>query len=297
MSSHLSQLRTLARRLHPVEESGHLIRRAKFVGRLWLHPGARALYRQQETLPLLAQAITRFPDILEKPIHPYRHKGLRKGLRAGLITAHYRQLARALPEAQQQAIYSQSGLQLASWQSDKLAAPLTLQLDYQTHMAKEGEMSLTLKLGESALYFMALNLRCEPQPTLEICSLQGGKGLSEEIKLVTKACGGLRPMSLLVYMAAELARGLGCETLLGIRTQSHVYQCSKRTASRVKFDLDGLWEEHQGNVMDELWMSLPLEVPRKTLEEIPSRKRASYKARYQLLDQLGSELQTNLLRS
>ena len=136
-----------------------------------------------------------------------------------------------------------------------------------------------------------------PNPTLEICSLQGGKGQSEEIKLVTKACGGLRPMSLLVYMAAELARGLACKSLLGIRTQSHVYQSSKRTADRVKFDLDGLWQEHQGCVQDELWMSLPLEVPRKTLEEIPSRKRASYKARYQLLDQLGSELQANLLRS
>ena len=49
-------------------------------------------------------------------------------------------------------------------------------------------------------------------------------------------------------------------------------------------------------MQDDLWMSLPLEVPRKTLEEIPSRKRASYKARYQLLDQLGSELQANLLR-
>ncbi|MFM5812232.1 DUF535 family protein [Aeromonas veronii] len=238
MSSHLSHLRTLARRLHPVEESGHLIRRAKYVGRLWLNPGARALYRQQQEQPLLAQ-----------------------------------------------------------WQSDKLTAPLTLQLDYQTHMGKEGEMSLTLKLGDAALYYMALNLRPAPNPTLEICSLQGGKGQSEEIKQVTKACGGLRPMSLLVYMAAELARGLACKSLLGIRTQSHVYQSSKRTADRVKFDLDGLWQEHQGSVQDELWMSLPLEVPRKTLEEIPSRKRASYKARYQLLDQIGSELQANLLRS
>ncbi|MFB2863847.1 VirK/YbjX family protein [Aeromonas sp. MdU4] len=297
MSSHLSQLRTLARRLHPVEESGHLVRRAKYVGRLWLNPGARALYRQQQEQPLLAQAISRFPDILEKPIHPYRHKGLRKGLRAGLISGHYQQLARALPEAQQQAIYSKSGLQLASWQSDKLTAPLTLLLDYQTHMAKEGEMSLTLKLGDVELYHMALNLRPAPTPTLELCSLQGGKGLSEEIKLVTKACGGLRPMSLLVYMAAELAQGLACQQLLGIRTQSHVYQSSKRTASRVKFDLDGLWQEHQGAVMDELWMSLPLQIPRKTLEEIPSRKRASYKVRYQMLDQLGSELQANLLRS
>mgnify|MGYP002139919654 CR=1 FL=1 len=174
--------------------------------------------------------------------------------------------------------------------------PLTLQLDYQTHMGKEGEMSLTLKLGDAALYYMALNLRPAPNPTLEICSLQGGKGQSEEIKQVTKACGGLRPMSLLVYMAAELARGLACKSLLGLRTQSHVYQSSKRTADRVKFDLDGLWQEHQGCVQDDLWMSLPLEVPRKTLEEIPSRKRASYKARYQLLDQLGSELQANLLR-
>ena len=185
---------------------------------------------------------------------------------------------------------------LAQWQNDKLTAPLTLQLDYQTHMGKEGEMSLTLKLDDAALYYMALNLRPAPNPTLEICSLQGGKGQSEEIKQVTKACGGLRPMSLLVYMAAELARGLACKSLLGIRTQSHVYQSSKRTADRVKFDLDGLWQEHQGNVQDDLWMSLPLEVPRKTLEEIPSRKRASYKARYQLLDQLGSELQANLLR-
>jgi len=295
MSSHLSQLRTLARRLHPVEESGHLIRRLKYVGRLWLNPGARTLYRQQHALPLLAQAISRFPDILEKPIHPYRHKGLSKRLRAGLISGHYQQLARQLPKRQQLAIYSGRGLLLASWQSDKLAQCLTLQLDYQTHMGKEGEMSLTLKLGDAALYHMALNLR--PDPILEICSLQGGKGQSEEIKQVTKACGGLRPMSLLVYMAAELAKGLACHTLLGIRTQSHVYQSSKRTAARVKFDLDGLWLEHQGCVNDELWMNLPLAIPRKTPEEIPSRKRASYKARYQLLDQLGSELQTNLLRT
>lgn len=138
MSSHLSHLRTLARRLHPVEESGHLIRRAKYVGRLWLNPGARALYRQQQEQPLLAQAISRFPDILEKPIHPYRHKGLRKRLRAGLISGHYQQLARQLPKAQQLAIYSGHGLLLAQWQSDKLTAPLTLQLDYQTHMGKEG---------------------------------------------------------------------------------------------------------------------------------------------------------------
>ncbi len=78
------------------------------------------------------------PDILEKPIHPYRHKGLRKRLRAGLISGHYQQLARQLPKAQQLAIYSGHGLLLAQWQSDKLTAPLTLQLDYQTHMGKEG---------------------------------------------------------------------------------------------------------------------------------------------------------------
>lgn len=295
MPSHLSQLRTLARRLHPVEESGHVIRRIKYVGRLWLNPGARALYRQQHEQPLLAQAISRFPDILEKPIHPYRYKGLCKTRRADLISCHYQQLAHQLPKAQQLAIYNGRGLLLAQWQSDKLTAPLTLQLDYQTHMGKEGEMSLTLKLGDAALYHMALNLR--PDPILEICSLQGGKGLSEEIKLVTKACGGLRPMSLLVYMAAELARGLACHTLIGIRTQSHVYQSSKRTAARVKFDLDGLWQEHQGTRLDEYWFSLPLQMPRKTQEEIPSRKRASYKARYQLLDQLGSELQKNLQRT
>ncbi len=103
-----------------------------------LNPGARALYRQQQEQPLLAQAISRFPDILEKPIHPYRHKGLRKRLRAGLISGHYQQLARQLPKAQQLAIYSGRGLLLAQWQSDKLTAPLTLQLDYQTHMGKEG---------------------------------------------------------------------------------------------------------------------------------------------------------------
>ncbi|WP_244268484.1 DUF535 family protein [Aeromonas fluvialis] len=97
MSSHLSHLRTLARRLHPTKESGHLIRRVKYaVGRLWLNPGARALYRQQQEQPLLAQAISRFPDILEKPIPPYRHKGLRKSLRAELISGHYQQLARQL---------------------------------------------------------------------------------------------------------------------------------------------------------------------------------------------------------
>ena len=49
--------------------------------------------------------------------------------------------------------------------------------------------------------------------------------------------------------------------------------------------------------MDELWMGLPLQIPRKTLEEIPSRKRASYKARYQMLDLLAGELADNLRRS
>lgn len=151
----------------------------------------------------------------------------------------------------------------------------------------EGFFSINLQKGNERLYDASFAL-FEPNQLL-IASIQGKKGdtAAEEIKWATKQLHGIRPAFLLVYIFKML-----CEIkqfqLLGI-PKKHQAKYRFNDFSRLLFDYDAFWAENGGALKQNYWY-IPNTIERKSMDDIPSKKRSMYKKRYEMLDNIKQSL-------
>lgn len=151
----------------------------------------------------------------------------------------------------------------------------------------EGFFSINLQKGNERLYDASFAL-FEPNQLL-IASIQGKKGdtAAEEIKWATKQLHGIRPAFLLVYIFKML-----CEIkqfqLLGI-PKKHQAKYRFNDFSRILFDYDAFWADNGGALKQNYWY-IPNTIERKSMDDIPSKKRSMYKKRYEMLDNIKQSL-------
>lgn len=149
----------------------------------------------------------------------------------------------------------------------------------------EGFFSLNLKYKQSQerVYDASFGF-LEPNKLL-IASIQGPnhQQAQDVVRLATKQLHGTRPMFMLVNGFKVLAQQLSCE-LVGI---PHKKQAKYRfnDSARLLFNYDVFWQENGGVLSGEYWQ-LPTQIERKSLDEIPSKKRAMYRKRFEMFDQL-----------
>ena len=68
-----------------------------------------------------------------------------------------------------------------------------------------------------------------------------------------------------------------------------------RLDRKLKTDFGAFWEEIGGwETDDHRFYELPLVYPRKTMEEVPTRKRAVYRRRFAMLDEIDQEVQKRI---
>lgn len=142
-------------------------------------------------------------------------------------------------------------------------------------------MNIRNKQGEhiydASFSFMAGN-------KLLIASIQGpNEANSQElVKSATKQLHGVRPMFMLVNAYKMLAQELNCE-LLGIAHKNQgKYRWNDNT--RLLFNYDDFWQENGASLNAQGYWQVPLEIERKPLEDIQSKKRSMYRKRYEMLD-------------
>lgn len=117
-------------------------------------------------------------------------------------------------------------------------------------------------------------------------------------KRLTKSFEGLRPRSLLVEVLGMLAHKLEVKKISAVadeyRHHRHPY-FGKRDVVKFSTDYNEIWRDH-GGVLDAQagFYELPIVPPRKTIDEIPSRKRAMYRRRNEILEYLDSSVSNAL---
>jgi len=62
-------------------------------------------------------------------------------------------------------------------------------------------------------------------------------------------------------------------------------------------DYDNFWLSMSAQPQEQGYFSLPLSISRKPLDNIPSKKRAEYRRRYGLLDQLAEQVTGHFQRT
>ena len=162
---------------------------------------------------------------------------------------------------------------------------------------KEGELVMTVFADElgGAMTSVAMSFQRQSDGTLacHIGAIQGHESL-DSFRATTKAMYGLRPKSLAVFAAQEVARSLGAKALFGAGSRIHMYRTKclfyLPNVHRVLFDYDTFWTELGGTLQQTGWFQLPLATDRRTKDEIKPNKRSMYAKRYAMMDELSLQV-------
>ncbi|MFB4361854.1 VirK/YbjX family protein [Pantoea sp. BS_8] len=271
--------------------------RLKFALRTLIAPVTTLRYLQQlSALPKITQ-LMHVQGLLPAKLHrPYLRAGMSVAQRAQAILDHYNLMNNLANLSLRQIL--QSG-------EETVLARLVGKNDEDFVIAcrsgfydREGEVTLVLRYqgeGIASLSFTILNE--DNERTLVIGGLQGPrKTISNEvIRDATKAAHGLFPKRLLMEVVFILSQQCDVKKIAAVGDETHVFRSLRyRHSKSDKFcaSYSEFWLTLNGQARADGMFALPLMLPRKTLEEIASKKRAEYRRRYTLLDTLAEQVNT-----
>lgn len=272
--------------------------RRKFVLRSLANPWATArLLSDLSHQPWLEKLLNVQPGLPCRTHRPYLTTNFNRKAVANALSFHYNELTNALPVTLLQQHFSEKGARLATI-TGKDECFYYLNFCAIANLDKEGEATLTFTRQDGITLAGLTFTLCQHQgqKTLFIGGLQGAQSdvPHEYIQVATKACHGLFPKRLVLEAACQLARHLGAKKILAVSNSSHIYRSwryAKKKKDKIHADYDSFWQSMSGELLPEGFFSMPLSVARKPLEDIASKKRAEYRRRYNLLDEMTTHIE------
>ncbi len=265
--------------------------RTKFALRSAIYPVTTLRYLQQlAQLPFLPQLMASQGLLPAKPHRPYLCARFSVAQRARAILQHYQCIAQLTNHRLCQLLLNPAGTDIArlTGKNDELFV-IGCSSGYYD---REGEITLTLKYQGMLLASLSFSIIEEHnRRTLFIGGLQGPRKHipSEAIREATKAAHGLFPKRILMEALFLLASECGAEAIAAVGDESHVFRSLRyRHSKSDKFfaSYSEFWLSLGGELRADSCYTLPLQMERKALEDIASKKRAEYRRRYALLDDL-----------
>ncbi|MDI7558225.1 VirK/YbjX family protein [Cronobacter sakazakii] len=259
-----------------------------FATRRWLSVLAR-----QPMLDALLHAQPGLPCRLHRP---WLSVNVSRKAALAALEYHYQHIERLLPDTLMQGHLTRQGSTLATL-SGKNDAQYRLDLAAIADLDKEGETTMIFRDANGVVLAEMTFTLCEVdgQSALFIGGLQGAKAWVEhdQIQLATKACHGLFPKRLLLEAVCLLAQHFGVSQILAVSNETHIYRSwryAKKKKDKLHADYDSFWESLGGEKDARGLYHMPLQVARKSLEEIASKKRAEYRRRYEFLDSMTAQI-------
>jgi uncharacterized protein VirK/YbjX len=229
---------------------------------------------------------------------PYISSGWNPRQSLECIASHYEYLAQRCPKLL--LVDRQERIQLA--RISRESTEYQIVIDRPSWFKREGELVLNLFQDDLRIVSLAFSIyKAKDEAALFIGAIQGlHSGIDSETSLqlfrdVTKKLHGLRPRSLMVEGICILARAIGVTEIYAIkdkcRHHRHPY-FGVQKAKDLGTGYDEIWAE-QGATDSEFpdFFRLPSYVSRKPENDIPSKKRAMYRRRYELLDEMNASIE------
>lgn len=181
----------------------------------------------------------------------------------------------------------------------------SLVLDRAFWFMREGELVLNLFQHDLRVASLAFSLGLEDG---ELCVFIGAvqgihKGIDSETSLsiyrtLTKDFEGLRPRSLLIEVLRHLATRLGVTRLYAVgdsyRHHRHAYFGAQK-AQELPTNYDVIWQEHGAlpSQRQDFYV-MPIDEARRSLDDVAPKKRAMYRHRHDLLDDVFAQVDATL---
>ncbi|WP_303846771.1 VirK/YbjX family protein [Aeromonas sobria] len=291
--------KSMARFLYPEGDDRKTFNRGKFVLRSLLYRKSLSRVFSLFQCDSLKALPAMYPELLDKPMRPYRFACASARQRAEMLENHYRLQLECYPQLIDP-LYLGEGI----WLGHYPQSSCRILLRYDGTFRREAELALSIVNPEGQrLYSCAFSLAgSKDRLILMIGSMQGPEpavdNAQDRVRELTKEGHGLRPKSLLVQLVLQLAQTMGAAEVLAVRKRAHVFQAkrySSKQKANLQADYDELWQEFDARDVDANFVALQAQ-PRKPLEEIAAKKRAMYRRRYEWLDLLVQEMTEQFAR-
>jgi uncharacterized protein len=247
--------------------------------------------------PLLTLALKRFPLISGAMYWPYINHTWPMQRRLAAIEQHFRMLAGPA-----------SVIAHATFQEIELArledeyAGLRLVLDKAAWFLREGEIVLNLFVNDQRFYSIAFTLGIDKgQPLILIGALQGSNSEAAQgiYRDITHALYGMRPRDLLMVSLKTLCMKLDIHRIWAVSSDNRQHNSpyfGDTHKEKVLVAYNEVWLEHGGTALDNGFYEIPATVKYKDMNEIPTRKRATYRRRYLMLERLEQDIKSSCSR-
>lgn len=270
--------------------------RLKFLFRSLLYPRATLkVMNELAANPLRAQILQAQPTLPCKVHRTYLAENMTRELHVSGLCAHYRFTRERMPHDMQLEHLGKEPYKLASFVG-KDEAVYSISMNSSLHLDKEGEITLRfLDVDDEPLANVTFALiNYQELSTLFIGAIQGPSQKIDHsrIQLATKACHGLFPKRVLMEAVLLFAEKMNMQQVFAVSNQTHIYanpRYSKRKKS-IFADYDAFWETLGAHQHPNGYFHFPSQVKHRSLDDIPSKKRAEYRRRYQLLDDMEMQI-------
>ena len=117
----------------------------------------------------------------------------------------------------------------------------------------------------------------------------------ELVKEATKQAHRYRTKNLILYMTQALARNLHVKKIYAVSNEGYYAMNHIRRDRKLRTDFGAFWKEAGGKMTDDIrFYEIPLTETRKTMDEVPTRKRAVYRKRFVFQDNVDEQISLNL---
>lgn len=177
---------------------------------------------------------------------------------------------------------------------DIIGPGLHLVLDKPQFFSREGVATLNLFHENTRLFCLSFALdACGDALVAVIGGIQGRKlpAILDVYRDFTKRSHGVRPRDFIVEVFRMICAALG---VTQIKAVSDLCRHHRSTYFRLPIDrqmpldYDAIWIERGGIAIDDAWWDIPLARPDR--DNIPAKKRALYRARYAMFDDLAAAM-------
>ena len=290
----LTEIRAVAHRAYRFDNPRERHRALVFMVRGLLHrKQLRELYEFFQETEARRAVYERNPFPLEQATRAFFYAGSTMRTRIALIKEHYS----FLEERLKLSAFVELALDHAHeiWRSSETDVEWNAYLKFEPGQRKEGLLSVMMDVNGTHLYQIVFWIeQKEGQPALVIGAMQGPntEDAQDFVREMTKRAHRFRTKNLILYMTQAVARALGIQRILAVSNAGYYANNHIRRDRKLKTDFGAFWEEAGGwKTEDERFYELPLTLPRKTMEEVPTRKRAVYRRRFALLDEIDREIE------
>ncbi len=290
----MRKLISLGKKIYNMNNPREAHRMVVFVSRCCLH------HRRMEELvsffqrnDLLRAIAASFPFVYEQPTRAFFYNKSTLPERIQLMEKHMFFMQEHFRSEVILGVYR--GKTCPLWKLDLDGKLLELILCFEPGQRKEGLLSLMLRLDGVSLYQMIfwIGKHSSDEWALFIGAMQGPnmEDAKDIIEFVTKKCHAYRTKNLILYATQCFARALGLQHICAVTNKGYYANNHIRKDRKLKTSFSDFWMEAGGwHTKDDRFDELPLTEVRKSMEEISTHKRAVYRRRFALLDEVDDSI-------